>query len=153
MKTSQIETLEANKQLSRRVAEEAFSRGNMEVIDELIAEDFVNHDPTSPPGLPPGREGVKELVRFYRGAFPDTQLIIDDQIAEGDKVVTRYTARGTHQGDFAGIPPTGRQVTGTGITIDRIEGGKIVETWTHWDNLGLLQQLGVVPAMGAPTQT
>jgi steroid delta-isomerase-like uncharacterized protein len=147
VKTSKLEALEANKQLSRRVAEEAFSQGRMEVIDELIADDFVNHDPTSPPGLPPGREGVKELVRFYRGAFPDTQLIIDDQIAEGDKVVTRYTARGTHQGDFAGIPPTGRQVTGTGITIDRIEGGKIVESWNAFDQFALLQQLGAIPEM------
>jgi steroid delta-isomerase-like uncharacterized protein len=86
-------------------------------------------------------------------AFPDLKLMVEDQIAEGDKVVTRWSATGTHQGELLGIPPTGKQTTATGITIDRIQGGKIVETWTHWDNLGLLQQLGVVPQMGAPTQT
>jgi steroid delta-isomerase-like uncharacterized protein len=137
---------EENKRISRRVAEEAFSQGRLEVLDELVAEDFVNHDPAVPPELPSGREGLKELVRFYRSAFPDTRLTIEDQIAEGDRVVTRYTARGTHQGDFAGIPPTGKQATVTGITIDRIEGGKLVESWNSFDQLGLLQQLGAIPA-------
>ena len=142
---------EENKRISRRIAEEAFSQGNVDVIDELVADNFQNHDPSAPPDLPPGREGLKELTRFYRMAFPDAQLTVEDQIAEGDRVVTRYTARGTHQGDFAGIPATGRQVTGTGITIDRIEGGKIVESWNEFNQLGLLQQLGAIPEQ-APTQ-
>jgi steroid delta-isomerase-like uncharacterized protein len=136
---------EENKRISRRVAEEAFSRGDLDIIDEFVAENFVNHDPTLPPDLPPGREGFKELVNFYRSAFPDAQLTVENQIAEGDKVATRWTGRGTHQGDFAGLPATGKQATITGITIDRIEGGRIVESWNEANQLGLLQQLGAIP--------
>jgi steroid delta-isomerase-like uncharacterized protein len=136
-----------NKRISRRIAEEGFSQGKEDVFDELVAENFVNHDPSAPPDLPSGREGLKELARFYRSAFPDAQLTIDDQVAEGDRVVTRYTARGTHRGDFAGVPPTGKQVTVTGITIDRIQGGQIVESWNEINQLTMLQQLGVVPEL------
>jgi steroid delta-isomerase-like uncharacterized protein len=136
---------EENKRISRRVAEEAFSRGDLDVIDELVADNFVNHDPTLPLDLPPGREGFKELVNFYRSAFPDAQVTVENQIAEGDKVATRWTGRGTHQGDFAGLPATGKQATITGITIDRIEGGRIVESWNEANQLGLLQQLGAIP--------
>ena len=143
---------EENKRISRRVAEEVFSAGNVDVVDELVAENFVNHDPGAPPDLPPGREGLKVLARFYKSAFPDAAVKVEDQIAEGDRVVTRYTARGTHQGEFAGMPATGKQVTGTGITIDRIEGGKIVESWNEFNQLGLLQQLGAIPEQ-APAQT
>ena len=142
---------EENKRISRRVADEGFSRGNVDIFDELVAEDFVNHDPAVPPELPPGREGLKALARYYRSAFPDTQLTIEDQVAEGDRVVSRYTVRGTHKGDFAGVPATGKQITATGITIDRIEGGKIVESWNEFSQLSLLQQLGIVPEQ-APTQ-
>ncbi len=142
---------EENKRISRRVVEEAFSQGNVDVIDELVGENFMNHDPASPPDLLPGREGLKQLVRFYKTAFPDAQVTVEDQIAEGDKVATRYTGQGTHQGDFAGIPATGRQVTVTGISIDRIEGGKIVETWNQLDQVGMLQQLGAIPEQ-APAQ-
>ena len=142
---------EENKRISRRIAEEGFSQGNVKVIDELVAENFVNHDTTAPPGLPPGREGLKELVRFYETAFPGSQLMVEDQVAEGDRVVTRYSVRGTHKGDFAGLPPTGKEVTGSGITIDRIEGGKIVESWNEFDLFGLMQQLGVIPEqVGTP---
>ncbi len=142
---------EENKRISIRLAEEAFSQGNLDVVDEIVADNYVNHDPAAPPDLPPGREGVKALASFYRSAFPDAQLTIEDAIAEGDTVVTRWTGRGTHQGDFAGIPATGKQVTITGITIDRIEGGKIVESWNEYNQLGLLQQLGAIPEQ-APTQ-
>ena len=142
---------EENKRVARRIVEEAFTQGRLEVIDELVADEFVNHDSAAPPDLPPGREGLKELVRFYQRAFPDAQVTVEDQIAEGDRVVTRYTARGTHQGDFAGLPPTGRQATAEGISIDRIEGGKIVESWNAFDQLGLLRQLGAIPEQ-APAQ-
>ena len=142
---------EENKRISRRVVEEGFSQGNVDVFDELVAESFVNHDTSAPPDLPPGREGLKELARFYKSAFPDAEVVVEDQIAEGDRVVTRYSARGTHQGDFAGIPATGRQVTVSGIGIDRIEGGKIVESWNEVNQLGMLQQLGAIPEQ-APTQ-
>jgi steroid delta-isomerase-like uncharacterized protein len=140
---------EENKRISRRLAEEGFAQGNVDVIDEVVAENFVNHDPGAPPDLPPGREGVKVLATLYRSAFPDTQFTIEDIVAEGDKVVTRWKARGTHQGDFAGLPATGKQATVTGITIDRVEGGKIVESWNEYNQLGLLQQLGVVPEQAA----
>lgn len=133
-----------NKTISRRVGEEGFGGGQMDVIDELVADDFVNRDETVPPDLPPGREGLKALAQGYLAAFPDLAFTIEEQIAEGDLVVSRWTATGTHQGDLMGIPATGKQVRVTGVTIDRIQGGKIVETWTSWDRLGLLQQLGVV---------
>ena len=142
---------EENKRISRRVVEEGFSQGNVDVFDELVADNFQNHDTSAPPDLPPGREGLKELARFYKSAFPDAEVVVEDQIAEGDRVVTRYSARGTHQGDFAGIPATGRQVTVSGIGIDRIEGGKIVESWNEVNQLGMLQQLGAIPEQ-APTQ-
>ena len=142
---------EENKRISRRIVEEAFAQGKIDVIDECVADNFVNHDPSVPPELPPGREGLKQLVQFYRAAFPDTQVTVDDQIAEGDRVATRYTGRGTHQGDFGGIPATGKQVTVTGISIDRIEGGKIVESWNELNQLGMLQQLGAIPEQ-APAQ-
>ena len=142
---------EENKRISRRVVEEGFSQGNLGVIDELVAENFINHDPAAPPDLPSGREGLKELVRYYTSAFPDARVMVEDQIAEGDKVVTRYSARGTHQGDFAGVPATGKEITVTGIGIDRIEGGKIVESWNELNQLSMLQQLGAVPQQ-APTQ-
>ena len=85
---------------------------------------------------------------MYRSAFPDMQLTIEDQIAEGDKVVTRWTARGTHQGELMGIPPTGKQATVTGITVGRVANGKFVESWSNFDALGMMQQLGVVPVPG-----
>ena len=136
---------EENKRISRAVIEEAFVRGNVDALDELVDPSFKNNDPVAAQ-LAPGLEGFKQLVQMYRSAFPDAQVTIEDEIAEGDKVVTRWTGRGTHQGEFMGIQPTGKQATVTGISIDRISGGKIVESWTSSDTLGLLQQLGAVPA-------
>jgi steroid delta-isomerase-like uncharacterized protein len=135
---------EENKRISRRIAEEAFAQGKVEVLDELVDENLVDNSPGLP-DLPPGREGLKSLARAYHEAFPDMEIRIEEQIAEGDKVVTRWSASGTHQGDFMGIPATGRQGGATGITIDRIQNGKVVETVTNWDILGLLQQLGAIP--------
>lgn len=137
---------EANKAIARREVEEAFSKGNLDVLEDIIAPDYVSHDPGIPEPIR-GLEGVRQLVAGYRQAFPDLQVTIEDQIAEGERVVTRWSARGTHQGDLWGIAPTGKQATVTGISIERIVGGKIVEDWTNWDTLGLMQQLGVVPAM------
>lgn len=135
---------EQNKAISRRVVEEAFNEAKLDVIDELIAPDFVNHDPADPVDAR-GPEGMKEFVRTYRSAFPDIRVTIEDQIAEGDKVVSRWTGRGTQQGELMGMPASGKQATVSGISIDRIEGGKIIESWNNWDTLGMLQQLGVVP--------
>jgi steroid delta-isomerase-like uncharacterized protein len=136
----------ANKALARRLLEEAFNAGNVAVMDEILAEVFVNYDAALPePGV--GIEAAKASVTGYRDAFPDLKITIEEQIAEGDTVVTRWSARGTHQGDLMGIPPTGKQATVTGITIDTIAGGKITESRTNWDTLGLMQQIGVVPAL------
>jgi steroid delta-isomerase-like uncharacterized protein len=139
-----------NKRVMRRIFEEAMNGGNLAVLDELVAADYTDHDPSNPPDLPPGRAGLKQLISMYRSAFPDIRMTIEEQLADGDKVVTRWTARGHQHGELAGIPPTGKEVTITGIFIDRIVGGQLVESWANWDTLGLLQQLGAVPQL-APT--
>lgn len=135
-----------NKALSRRLIEDVWNKGNLTVIDELTADNYVSHDPSAPEIR--GRDGFKQLISMYRTAFPDIRFSIEDQIAEGDKVMTRWSARGTHKGALMGSPPTGKQATVTGITITRIVGGKAVEAWTNWDTLGLMQQLGLAPVPG-----
>jgi len=138
--------LEENKAIARRLFEEVWSQGKLDVADEIFATDYFGHIAGSPEVR--RLEGFKQFVSMYRTAFPDLQFTIEDQIAEGDKVVTRWTSTGTHKGELMGIPPTGVQSTSTGIAIDRIAGGKIVEVWSNWDTLGLLQQLGAVPPIG-----
>ena len=140
---------EENKAIARRLYEtfnRAISTGNMSLLDEVLAADGVDHNPA--PGQAPGLEGVKQVFSQFLAAFPDLQFTVEDMIAEGDKVASRITTRGTHKGDFQGIPATGKQVTQTGIDIVRIAGGKVVERWGEFDNLGLLQQLGVIPPPG-----
>jgi len=137
---------EENKALIRRFVEEIVNKGNIALIDELVAANYIDH--SSPPGAPSGIEGSKQFTNLFRMAFPDIHITLDDLIAEGDKVVSRFTMRGTNKGEFLGIPPTGKQVTITGIHIDRFAGGKLVEHWGQQDTLGLMQQLGVIPAMG-----
>jgi steroid delta-isomerase-like uncharacterized protein len=136
-----------NKAIAHYFLEEGFSTGNLAPADELIAANFANHDPGTPP-LPPGPEGYKQLVGMYRAAYPDLKVTVDDLIAEGDKVVGRWTARGTNTGKLGDMPPTGKQATIMGISILLITGGKVAEQWTNWDTLGMLQQLGVIPAPG-----
>jgi steroid delta-isomerase-like uncharacterized protein len=136
---------EANKAISRRFLEEIFGQGKLVVADEIIAPDHVNSGPGALPGLPPGPEGSKQIVMIYRNAFPDIQFTIDEQIAEGDKVVTRWSAHGTHKGELAGIPATGKSSTVTGMGVDRIVNGKIIESWGIFDQFGMMQQLGVIP--------
>ncbi len=138
---------EENKALVRRVYEEAINRGNMAVVDELNSPNYVAHDPGFPQPVR-GPEGLKQYFLVFRSAFPDVHITIEDMIAEGDTVVTRQTSRGTHQGDLMGIPPTGKQIAVTGMAIHRLANGKFVESWINADNLGLLQQLGVIPAPG-----
>jgi steroid delta-isomerase-like uncharacterized protein len=123
---------------------EAFNTGNLAPADELIAADFVNHDPGTPP-LPNGPEGFKQLASGYRAAFPDIKITIDDLFAVGDKVAGRWTARGTNTGSLMGMPPTGKEMAVTGTSILTFAGGKVVAHHTNWDTLGLLQQLGVIP--------
>jgi len=138
---------EQNKALFRRLMEEVFDRGNISLIDELFAPDFVEHEEL-PPGIPAGSEGVKQLSTMFRSAFPDFKATIDDMIAEGDKVVVRGTWSGTHKGEFMGIAPTGKRVSFGVIDMVRIAGGKFVEHWGQMDNMGLMQQLGLIPAPG-----
>jgi len=137
---------EENKALARRNIEEAFNQGNLDVIDEIFATDFVEHDPAGPDIQ--GPEGLKQYFSMTRTAFPDCKITLDDQFAEGDKVVNRFTFTGTHKGEFMGIPPSGVQVTITAIAIDRFAEGKMVEAWCNRDVLGMLQQLGVIPPLG-----
>ena len=137
---------ESNKALSRRVLEEAFNAGNIDVIDELVTTDFVNHDAALPEAMI-GPEAAKATISGYRTAFPDLRITIEEQIADDQGVATRWSAKGTQEGELMGMPATGKQATVTGITIDRIVDGRIAESWTNWDTLGMLQQLGVVPAL------
>ncbi len=134
---------EDNKELVRLLIEEDISRGNVAVAERIISPDF--HDHTNPPGMQRGLEGHMAIVSLFRNAFPDMQWTIDDMVSEGDKVAIRTTLRATHQGEFFGIPPTGKQVTVTGIHILRIADGKIAEHWGNNDDLGMMQQLGVAP--------
>jgi steroid delta-isomerase-like uncharacterized protein len=136
---------EENKALARRLFEDGINQRNLAVLDELCIPDFVLHNVAL---TLQGLEPVKQFLSMYLTAFPDVQLTIEDMIAEGDTVVFRHTFRGTHKGDLMGIPPTGKQVNVTGIDIFRTAGGKIVEQWTNADELGAMQQLGVVPSMG-----
>lgn len=133
-----------NKALVRRTIEDIYNQGNLAAVDQYVARDFVIHAPS---GDIHGPTGAKHFVTMLREAFPDFHLTIEDQVADGDKVVTRWTAEGTHLGEFQGIPPTGKHGTMTGIDIDRVVEGKIVECWTNTDDLGLMQQLGVIPAL------
>ena len=136
---------ETNKAVVRRFFEEVWNKGKLNVLDEIIAKDHVSSGPGSLPGLPTGPEGSKQFVTVYRNAFPDVHFTIDDQLAEGDQVVTRWTGHGTHQGELVGIPATGKSSTVTGITENRIVDGKIVESWNIFDQFGMMQQLGVIP--------
>lgn len=135
---------EQNKNLVRRAVEEIWNRGNYDNMEEFVSHDFVAHSSALNEETH-GHEGAKQFFIQLRKAFPDIHFTIEDQIAEEDRVVTHWTAQGTHKGEFNGIPPTGKQVRVTAIDIDRIVNGKVVECWTNMDELGLLQQLGVIP--------
>lgn len=130
---------------AQRFFDEVWSQGELGVVDELFAPEYVGH-PSGPEETVRGPEGVKEYVGRLRAGVPDLTVTIEDQLADRDKVVTRWTAQGTHDGELMGIDPTGRAASVTGITIQRIgDVGQIVEGWTNWDTLGLLQQLSAVP--------
>ncbi len=137
---------EENKARIRRLFEEGVNQNKLSVLDELIAPDFVNYD--APPGTPRGPQGMRQLVAMFRTAFPDLQVTFEQELADGDYVIHRGYITGTHQGEFQGIPPTGKQVKMKSIDIWRIANGKAVENWVQFDMLGLMQQLGVIPAPG-----
>ena len=139
-------SLEANQALGRRLLVEDISQGDLALAEEIIAPDF--HDHTNPPGMQHGIDGHKAVVTLFRAAFPGLRFVPEEMVAEGDRVAVRTTMHGTHQGEFFGIPPTGRRVTVSGTHILRIADGKIAEHWGNNDDLGLMQQLGVVPTPG-----
>jgi steroid delta-isomerase-like uncharacterized protein len=135
-----------NKALVRRSIEEAINKGNLAVIDEMAAPNYVYHEPTA--GEVKGPDGLKKLIAMYRGAFPDVRMTIDEQIAEGDLVVTRWTVRGTHRGELMGVAASGKQIAVTGIVITRFANGKAVEEWENYDALGMMRQIGAISGTG-----
>ena len=135
-----------NKALVHRFIEEMINQKDVAVIDQFFAANYVEHNP--PPGQSPNLEGTRQGFNTFMAVFPDCHFTIEDTIAEGDKVVVRGTFRGTHQGELMGLGPTGKQVTVSEVHIMRVVGGKIVEHWGQEDALGLMQQLGVIPAPG-----
>jgi predicted ester cyclase len=136
---------ESNKALVRRYYEE-IDKGNIGILDEVVAEDYLDHNPPPFPGLASGREGLKQAFNIFQHATPGYHQI-EDQIAEGDKVVTRLTSIGKHEGDLPGAPKTGNDLKVTSITIHRIANGKLVEKWSEKDAMALLQQIGVMPGV------
>ena len=144
---------EVNKEKVRRFMEEAFGQDKPELLDDLLDPDFVRYDPYIEAGEVRGVQTVKENIVWFHNVFPDLTCTIEDQLAEGEKVVTRWTVRGTHQGEeFFGVPATGERIEMRGIQIDRFEGGKLVEERAEFDLLGALQQLWAVPEPGQQAQ-
>ncbi len=142
---------ESNKATVMRYVDEAWNRQNLDVLDEVMHADIVTHEPITGRTLP-GREGRKQAIKIYVSAFPDLHSSPNHLIAEGDKVALHWTATATHQGDLMGTPPTGKKVKWSGVTIFRLADGKIAEMWWVWDTLGLLQQIGAIPAPGQSGQ-
>jgi steroid delta-isomerase-like uncharacterized protein len=136
---------EQNKASARQFIEEVLNQGNMSRINDLLAPDFVEHEEL-PPGVPRDREGVTLLMTMLRSAFPDFKATIDDMIAEGDKVVVRMTWTGTQQGEFMGLPPSGKPMSIGVIDIFRMDRGKLVEHWGLSDTMSMMEQLGAMPA-------
>jgi steroid delta-isomerase-like uncharacterized protein len=133
-----------NKAIVRRFMEEILNANRLDLVDELFAPNYVNH--LIPPGAPQGPEGERNFIGMFHAGFPDYRMALEEMVAEDDRVATAWTFHGTHTGAFVGIPPTGRAVTMTGMNIFRLAGGQIVDNRSNYDQMGLLQQLGVVPA-------
>lgn len=131
--------IERNKAIARRFIEEILGRGNFDLLDEITADNYADHN--LPAGVTP-----RQSIGAFRAGFPDVEVTVEDVLAEGEKAVVRYTIRGTNTGSFFGMPPTGKSVRMSGISVYRIVGDKLVEGWVEYDQLGLLQQLGVVPS-------
>ena len=139
-------TTQDNKALVRRIFEEIWNQGKLEAVDELFAPEHVGYENQAGPFH--GLEGVKQFFSLWLTAFPDAQFHIEDEIAEGDKVVIRWSARATHRGHLQGIAPTSKPITTTGIAILRIANGKVAESWGNSDTLGVMQQIGVISSLG-----
>lgn len=130
------------RQIAKQYVQTVWNEGRLDRLEEFIDPGFIDHESTFPFSAR-GADGLRRVLLFFRTAFPDVHWTIEDMVAEGSKVAMRFTARGTHRGSVVGFPGTGRRITVTGTTIFRIESARLVEAWTHWDTLGLLQQLGV----------
>ena len=142
--TTTLQTLEANKAVARRLANEVFSQGNMKTFEEIFADDYVNH--TMPvPGIPGTKAGFQQVVQATRAAFPDVQVDVKDVVAEGEFAVFRDVVHATSRGAFMGIPPNGKRLEWTEIHFLKILDGRIVEHWANFDQVGILRQLGVLP--------
>jgi steroid delta-isomerase-like uncharacterized protein len=137
-------TTESNKAVIGKFIEEVINQNRMDRADDLVVEDFVEVDPL--PGQRQGREGLKEVLGMMRAAFPDIHWVVEEMVAEGDKVVTRFTWTGTHRGEFLGIPATGRSVVVKGVVMDELAGGRMSRSRILMDSLGMMQQLGVIPS-------
>jgi steroid delta-isomerase-like uncharacterized protein len=134
---------EENRALIKRFYDEGWNANNLDVYDELVTDDFVDHQAL--PGLPPGRDGFKGLNAMFRAAFPDVWVDISEVVAEDDKVGCRWRSTGTHEGDLFGIPATGKKVDVTATVFYRVEDGRLAEGWINRDDVGLMRQLGVIP--------
>ena len=137
-----MNTTEQNKNTVAAFIDSVFTKGDLDAVEEYLAEDFIDHDP--PPGAPDGREGIRQAAAMFRAAFPDWHSDTGILVAEGDLVVEQFTASGTHQGEIFGVPPSGRTVSMPGINIWRLRDGRIVERWGRLDELALIRQLGLV---------
>ena len=139
-------SMATNREVGRRFVAEVLNGKDLDAMDALVAEDFVELDPL--PGQRPGRAGLKQTLGMFFAGFPDLEWVIEEEIVADDKVVSRFTWRGTHRGAFLGIPATGRRVAVPGVVIDRFAGGRMQDSRLLMDTLGLMQQLGVIPAPG-----
>lgn len=135
---------ESNKAIVRRLFEEVWNKGNLQVADELFGPSYAHHDPSTP-DVGRGPESERKRVTLYRNAFQDLRLTVEELFSEGETVVARWRCRGTHKGELNGIAPTGKQISINGISIVRFAGGKMVEDWVNWDALGLMRELDAVP--------
>ncbi|MBL4861514.1 MAG: ester cyclase [Crocinitomicaceae bacterium] len=139
-------SVEKNKEISLRFMKEVWQNKNFEVVDELMSPDTINHN--LPPNMPQGIESTKQYIGMFTSAFPNTEMTYDDVICESDRVVIRWSASGKHEGELMGIPASGKQVKLTGIVINKIQDGKIVEVWGEFDQLAMMQQIGAIPVPG-----
>lgn len=138
-------TIAANKRIGRLVLEDMWGKGRLELADRYYGAGYIDHVGKGPESSEvQGADGIKQAVTMFRTAFPDLTYTVEDEIAEGDLVMARFSARGTHLGPFLGVAPTARAIAYSGIDVNRIRDGRIVESWVHYDALGLLQQLGIV---------
>jgi len=141
---------EQNKAAAKRFFD-AWNTRDLDIFDEVIAADYIDHDPQNPFTDVHGPDSLKRLAQMYLTAFSDQRFLVNEQIAEGDFVTTRWTGTGTNDGEMMGMPATGKSAVVQGITINRFKDGKAVEAWACWDTLGMMQQLGVIPSEQSAT--